>query len=135
MKKDFKLFPIKGIYTNSHAMKNFDSIQFCSLLEIFQTFAKIYKVMRVRHIYTSDGAQGMLPPYMALSHIEFKVEGVWEAASRFWPPPHVPFFDETGHKTLLWEKASLYQGKEHPCLWRQTDREEDPNKQDFVSFP
>lgn len=57
-------------------MKNFDSIQFCSLLEISQTFAKIYKVIRVRHIYTSDGPQGMLPPYMALSHIEFKVEGV-----------------------------------------------------------
>lgn len=76
MKKDFKLFHIKGIYTKSHVMKNFDSIQFCSLLENFQTFANIYKVIRVRHIYTSDGAQAMLPPYMALSHIEFKVEGV-----------------------------------------------------------
>ena len=104
-------------------------------MEIFQTFAKIYKVIRVKYIYTCDGVQGMLPPYMALSHIEFKVEGVWEAGSRFWPPPPVPFFSETGHKTLLWEKACLYQGKEHPCLWRQTDRKEDPNKQDSVSFP
>ena len=119
----------------SHVMKNFDSIQFCSLLEIFQTSSKIYKVIRVRYIYTCDGVQGMSPPYMAVSHIEFKVEGVWEAGSGFWPPPHLPFFTETGHKTLLWEKACLYQRKANPCLWRQIDTGEDPNKQDFVSFP
>ena len=91
-------------------------------MEIFQTFAKIYKVIRVKYIYTCDGVKGMLPPYLALSHIEFKVEGVWEAGSGFWLPPPVPFFTETRHKTLLWEKACLYQGKEHPCLWRQTER-------------
>lgn len=51
-------------------MKNFDSIQFCSLLKKFPNICKnIYKVIRVRHIYTSDGAQAMLPPYMVLSYI------------------------------------------------------------------
>ena len=77
----------------------------------------------------------MSPPYMAVSHIDFKVEGVWEAGSGFWPPPYLPFFTETGHKTLLWEKACLYQRKENPCLWRQIDTKEDPIKLDFVSFP
>lgn len=56
-------------------MKNLDSIQLCSLLKIFQIFAKVYEVIRVKHTYSYYGVQGMLPQNMASSHTEFKLKG------------------------------------------------------------